>query len=535
MPGRHTAHRRKSPSRPRRRLTVTAVLAVLFGASSFGGGTLLAGAVDCSEVLEVSVAAAPESVALLEAAARDLEDGEAQVDGACVTFQVSSTPPGEVGQALMARTGEAPDLWVPDSSTWVQRVSRASVEPRVVSRSLGRSPVVLAGRGLSRPRSWQSALSRKDVRLLDPRQSSASTAALLALRAEKGAGGSSQASDAVTVALAQRLGGTGPRDVVHLVREPGGGAAVLSEQQLIDLQARGLGGKLDAAVPRTGTMVLDYPLLALADDSTVDAAGEALADHLGGAAGADLLHDAGFRTGDLEPLPDRGVGKVRSLPSASADVVVGLLGRWTLLSVPNRILGVFDVSASMDERVGRLSREELAAQTASGSLDQFPDQSRIGVWAFSQGLGEGGRDYRELAPVKRLDARTNGRSHRDAVRRGLQQLPRLTHGGTGLHDTVLAAVRAAQEGYESKAMNAVVLLTDGRNDDPGSISIGRLVRTLEREYDPMRPVLVVAIGIGPDVDAGSLRRIAAATGGHSFVARDPAALGRVFQEALLTR
>ncbi len=534
MPGRHTAHRRKRRRRPRRRLTVTAVLAVLFGASVFGGGALLAGAVDCSEALEVSVAAAPESVALLEAAARDLEDGDARVDGACVTFQVSSTPPTEVGQALMARTGEAPDLWVPDSSTWVQRVSRASVEPKVVSRSLGRSPVVLAGRGLSRPRSWQSALSRKDVTLLDPRQSSASTAALLALRAEEGAGGASPKSDAVTVLLAQRLGGDGPDDLAQMLREPGG-AAVLSEQQLIDLQARGHGGKLDAAVPRTGTMVLDYPLLALADDSTVEAAGEALADHLGGADGADLLHEAGFRTADLAPLPDRGVGQVRSLPSPSADVVVGLLGRWTLLSVPNRILGVFDVSASMDERAGRLTREELAALTASQSLDQFPDQSRIGLWAFSQGLGKGGRDFRELAPVKRLDTRTRGQSHRELVRRGLQQLPRLTHGGTGLHDTVLAAVRAAREGYESEAMNAVVLLTDGRNDDPGSMSIGRLVRTLEREYDPMRPVVVVAIGIGPDVDAGSLRRIAAATGGHSFVARDPAALGRVFQEALLTR
>ena len=81
----------------------------------------------------------------------------------------------------------------------------------------------------------------------------------------------------------------------------------------------------------------------------------------------------------------------------------------------------------------------------------------------------------------------------------------------------------------------VILLTDGENDDPGSLSLQELVNTLERERDPARPVAVIAIGMGPEADAQALRRIAAATGGRSYVAREPADIGQVFVDAMLSR
>ena len=48
---------------------------------------------------------------------------------------------------------------------------------------------------------------------------------------------------------------------------------------------------------------------------------------------------------------------------------------------------------------------------------------------------------------------------------------RLTGGGTGLYDTALAAYRTALRNYDPHYSNAVVLMTDGRNEDPGSISL----------------------------------------------------------------
>ena len=81
----------------------------------------------------------------------------------------------------------------------------------------------------------------------------------------------------------------------------------------------------------------------------------------------------------------------------------------------------------------------------------------------------------------------------------------------------------------------MVLLTDGRNEDPGSLALPQLLHTLRAERDPARPVAVIAIGVGPDADAEALGRIVAATGGRSYSARNPAATGKVFESALLSR
>jgi hypothetical protein len=494
---------------------------------------------DCDGSLPVSIAATPESVELLEDAATILEDSGAEVDGDCVDYRVRESPPTEVARSLDARAAHPADLWVPDSSFWLDRVDGFEREAKVVDPSLARSPVVVAGRQLSGPRSWRDVLSRTDVTFVDPQHSSAPAAALLALRAESDSTeGAAPDSDAVMVPLAQRLGGDrdAPRDLTDLALDPGG-AAILSEQQLLDLRAHGLGRDLDAQVPRTGTIVLDYPLVGLTQDDARLEAAEHLASYLAGAEGAALLETAGFRLADLAPLPfDRGAGELaRVLPTPRADVVADVLRRWSVLTVPTRVLGVFDVSGSMDELAGGQTRAALAAEASAGALRMFPEQTRIGMWAFSDGLGGKGRDHRNLVTTRRLDARSGGVSQRQLLSRALARLPYLTNGGTGLYDTTLAAVRAVLADYDKGAVNTVVLLTDGRNEDPGSISQRRLLRILERERDPSRPVTVIAIGVGPDADAASLRRIVAATGGRSYLARNPTDIGRVFKNALLSR
>jgi Mg-chelatase subunit ChlD len=117
----------------------------------------------------------------------------------------------------------------------------------------------------------------------------------------------------------------------------------------------------------------------------------------------------------------------------------------------------------------------------------------------------------------------------------LRKLPTLTNGGTGLYDTTLAAVRTLQDGYDPAAVNSVILLTDGENDDPGSLSLRELLTALERERDPARPVRVVAIGMGPEADIMALKRIAGVTGGSSYEAREPSDIASVFRDALLGR
>lgn len=520
-------------------LAIPAAAAVVLGGVLVGANASFLGLGGCSGTATVSVAATTESVEVLRDAAHSLEETGTEADGDCVDYQVHAAASNAVARSLDARASRTPDVWVPDSSAWLERIDGFAGKPQVLARSLARSPVVVAGRGLARPpRSWFEVLSRDDVTFVDPLRSSAPTSALLALKAESASTGVSDAEvESVTVPLAQRIGddSNAPRTLTDLALDPGG-AAILSEQQLLDLRAQGLGRDLDAQVPETGTMILDYPLVTLTEESADVEAAQQLVDYLRSPAGAELLEVAGFRSADLEPLPrERGAGRLDLLPPTRPEVVATMLRRWSVLTIPSRILGVFDVSGSMDEVTSGRTRISLASEASARALGIFPDQARIGVWAFSDGLGGGQRDHRPLVPIRRLDAPAPGGGQREALGQALTELPDLTYGGTGLYDTTLAAVRELRSDYEDDAINSVVLLTDGQNEDPGSISLPRLLRTLEEERDPSRPVAVIGIGVGPDADAEALRRIVHATGGRSYVARDPEDIGKVFEDALLSR
>jgi hypothetical protein len=104
---------------------------------------------------------------------------------------------------------------------------------------------------------------------------------------------------------------------------------------------------------------------------------------------------------------------------------------------------------------------------------------------------------------------------------------------TGLYDTVLAAYRSASATYRPDAVNTVVVISDGANEDVGSITLERLLVELRRLYDPARPVYLVTLAYGAGADANALLRIANATDGLRFAAPDPRDIGTVFTRALL--
>jgi hypothetical protein len=72
------------------------------------------------------------------------------------------------------------------------------------------------------------------------------------------------------------------------------------------------------------------------------------------------------------------------------------------------------------------------------------------------------------------------------------------------------------------------------NYDPGrTISLQTLLKELKQAADPMRPVAVVPIAFGPDIDPEPLQRIASATGGQAFVTLDPRQVQQVFLQMLI--
>lgn len=104
-------------------------------------------------------------------------------------------------------------------------------------------------------------------------------------------------------------------------------------------------------------------------------------------------------------------------------------------------------------------------------------------------------------------------------------------GATGLYDTVISAAAVAQRSWR-EGNNTIVLISDGKNEDPGSASLEQVLAKLKPLAGTERPVRILSIALGEDADTAALRRLADATGGEAYVARAAEDLDPVFLAAL---
>lgn len=485
----------------------------------------------------VSVAVTPELEPTVSAAARAL----AQSGGDCVALAVSKATSAEVANGAQG----TPDLWIPDSSAWLDRTAAAMSRPKVLAASLASSPLVLVSADRTeQPTSWLAALGSGTVAVTDPLTSSTGTGALLSVQGERAAThATDQQIGGVIVPAAQNYGAQPAPiktadDAFTAVTAPGSAVtAVVTEQAYLSYLRQHPGTTAYATTPRTGSVLLDYPLASFApDDARVTAAGTALKRYLAGAGGA-LLGKASFRNAAGAPLgAGIGVGELPLLAIARDPAAVqSTLRTWKVLTVPSRLLAVFDVSGSMDDQAGGKSRIELTVEAAATGLQMFSSSAQIGAWAFSDRSLTGTLPYRELLAIRGLDEPVGGGTQRDALRSTMQRLPRLTQGGTALDDTVVAAYRYMQKSYQPNAVNTVLLLTDGAEDGSSRISQAEAIATLKREYDPARPVHLIFIGISADADVPALKRLSDAVHGRYYVARRPGDIASVFIDAFLSR
>ncbi|MFI7325046.1 hypothetical protein ACIBQ3_10275 [Streptomyces rubiginosohelvolus] len=110
------------------------------------------------------------------------------------------------------------------------------------------------------------------------------------------------------------------------------------------------------------------------------------------------------------------------------------------------------------------------------------------------------------------------------------QSARLT---TGLYDTTLASYKEARSTYVKGKFNALVILTDGSNQDTDGTSRSGLITELKELVDPERPVPVIAIAAGPDADRDEVAEIARVTGGDGYEVSDPAEIQAVILQAIM--
>jgi hypothetical protein len=215
-----------------------------------------------------------------------------------------------------------------------------------------------------------------------------------------------------------------------------------------------------------------------------------------------------------------------------ASAISQALGGWAAITLPGRALAVFDVSGSMLEPVptaGGATRAQVTQQAAAGGLQLFDDRWAVGVWLFSTDM-DGKKPYKQIVPIRPLS------SGRPELQASISKIVPKKNGQTGLYDTVLAAYRNVEDGWQAGKVNSVLLFTDGQNQNPGGISQATLVTELKKLNDPKRPVRLVIIGIGDEVNRNELETITkATTSGGVFIAEDPAKIGDIFLEAIASR
>ncbi|MGV8871348.1 MAG: VWA domain-containing protein [Rhodococcus sp. (in: high G+C Gram-positive bacteria)] len=544
MPGRHSGTaRRFGRVETYSALGITAIVVVAGG--WFGVQAVRASGADSCDSLDTISLAVDTSIA---EPVEGILSRAGEVERGCVDFEVRSERPTDTAAEIAGTADDRPDLWIPDSTLWLLKTLRSTgALPELAKTSVANTLPVLVSKADSVPvtDTWLSVLQLPDQRIGDPLTSSASNAAILGALAESEVAISdAKAVSAALVPMAQDFGriADAPHDTPDLVAEVAadGGTSVATEQALLAYESANPGVALAESVPPTGSYFLNYPLAVTApagpEYDRVKRAGAALASVLATQPATDALVAAGFRTSSGTPLPDgKGVGSVASLEIKNPLSIETTLRDWAVLALPLRTLVVEDVSGSMAAKSGDSTRIALTVDASLGANALFSDQTQMGLWAFSIGLGGGQQDYRELVPLGPVSSTFGGKPQREAILGAVRDLPGLVGGGTGLYDTTLAAFRRVKEAYDPDFVNSVIILTDGANEDNGSISLDQLLATLQKEQDPVRPIVIITVGVTEDADPAALQQISAVTGGTSYVAEDPRDIPDVFVKALNSR
>jgi Ca-activated chloride channel family protein len=293
---------------------------------------------------------------------------------------------------------------------------------------------------------------------------------------------------------------------------------------------------LVAIYPKEGTLFSDNPFFVL------DAPWVTPAQRNGASRFADFVREpanqrqvlrTGFRPGNpavavAAPITrDNGLDPNQpqtTLGVPSAPVLVKVIDQWAQLRKGARVLLVIDVSGSMGDDAGNNDTKlELAKQAAIDALDQFKADDLVGLRVFTTNASKDEpRDYLDLVPIGPISAQ------REALRQKISAL--VPREGTPLYTTAKAAYEGLRSSFDPARINAVVLLTDGQNDDPRNNDLDGLLTSLRAGSEGLSstPVRLFTIAYGKSASLGILKRMAEATNASAYDASDPQTIANVF-------
>jgi Ca-activated chloride channel homolog len=286
-------------------------------------------------------------------------------------------------------------------------------------------------------------------------------------------------------------------------------AVAMEEATLVDFNKGRSGTKLVALYPREGTFYSDNPYIVLNAPwvtAQQKAAAGVFGKYLDEQVTPQLAASQGFRPGEpgkktLSPI-DAAHGanpaeprRVLGLPEPQ--VLDRIRRAWREDRKPANIMLVLDTSGSMSEE----SKLDNAKRGLKVFLAQLSPSDRVGLISFNDQIFTN----QQVEPFSK---------DRAAL---LSQINQLFPGGeTAVYDASEAGLRAIQKLHDPSRINAVVVLTDGE-DNQSNQTAGELAHTLDQQArSEGLTVRVYTIAYGQEANRAELMRIAAASGGKGY-------------------
>ncbi|NLA35385.1 MAG: VWA domain-containing protein [Actinobacteria bacterium] len=306
--------------------------------------------------------------------------------------------------------------------------------------------------------------------------------------------------------------------------------------------------KLVSIYPSEGTLYSDSPFYVLDAPWVSDAEAEAAEMFTEFVLEADnqrKVLDYGFRPANpsvalSEPIvTDNGVDPAQPttlLDVPSPAVLIDLLEFWAANRKGARVLIVLDVSGSMGDPADAAddfgpSKLDLAKEAVIDALDDFNAEDEVGLRIFSTGLGPNqDLDFQDLQPVAPIGA------NKEALRTSLRNL--IPVAGTPLYSVAQASYDEVAQSYDPTRINAVILLTDGTNEDGDTADDSRQLEQLANSLrsassgEFARPIRMFTVGYGQGAQADVLAQIAQASAAAAYNAKDATTISKVFEQVV---
>jgi len=462
-------------------------------------------------------------------------------NGTELRIATQSLEPEDMIDAALAGNFQAMS---PDSSIWLDQLDRQYQAAQNTSAGLvgqtvryAVSPVVIAmWRDAAQRLGWpqkpigwsdllNEATSNKDFKWSHPSTSSAS--GLLATLAEFYAATSktrgltiddvnSSQAQAYVSALEKtvRYYGEGEASIAKNVADKGRNyldAFVASEQIVISTNQKS-GVQLVAIYPNEGSLWQDHPLALLESAGLSDLNREtfsAFASYITSPEAQQAILAKGYRPADLNIKIDGANSPINanngadptqpqtSLQVPAATVLDVVRESWLANKRRTNVMLVVDTSGSMEG-----DKIDNVKQALTTFLDQIKsDQERVGLIEF----------YNNVTELVQISELKNNRSALVHAVDGLD-----AGGNTALLDGVSAAYDRLQQLNDPSRINAIVVMTDGK-ENASAISLSQLVARLQNGNQRGVPVVIFAIAYGNDADMNTLQAMSNATGGQTLV------------------